>query len=140
MSATTSRGGRRRPGLCPPTPSTRALLVWRRHHLIHAGHVGRHELLLFPLRHLEVIERAYDLRADLLELGSREVEVLMSFVERLAGVFDGSAGLCDDPDGPHELQTRQPGGCFLFIPRPKRRVIVELRVLDDLVAEAVDDR
>ena len=55
----------------------------------HRCHVGIDQLLLFPLRHFVVVEGAHDLRADLGELVGREVEILVGFVQRQAGVSKG---------------------------------------------------
>ena len=64
----------------------------------------------------------------------------MGVLQRQAGVLEGSAGRGRDPEGPLELQPRQPGRGLRFVPRLQGGVDVEFRVLDDLVAEAVDDR
>jgi hypothetical protein len=61
------------------SPHHVASLRGRIDHLILPRDDGRQDLLLFALRHLEVVERAGDLRSDLVELRGRDVQILMRF-------------------------------------------------------------
>jgi hypothetical protein len=53
-----------------------------------------------------VVERAGDLRADLVEFVGCNVQVLVGVAQLLAGVLEGSAGRFAQLQGSHELQAR----------------------------------
>ena len=110
-----------------------------RHDVGHAGSVGLHQFLLLSFRHPVVVEGADDLRSDFGELFGREIELGVSLAQRQAGVHKRSAGRGRDPQRATELDTRQPRFRLRLVPRLERGVLVEYRVSDDLIAEAVDD-
>jgi hypothetical protein len=54
-----------------------------------------------------MVERAGDLRSDLVELIGRDVEIFMGRPKLFAGLLKGSAGRLAEPECPHELQACQ---------------------------------
>jgi hypothetical protein len=58
-------------------------------HLVLPSDDGRQDFLLFALRHIQIVQRAANLSSDLVELLGRNVEILMGFVQLLAGVLKG---------------------------------------------------
>src|SRR6266568_5785201 len=97
---------------------------------------GGQDFLLFALRYVEVVQCSGDLCSNLVELFGRDVEVFMRFVHVLAGVLKGSAGRLADPECPHEFKAWQ---LARLVPFLQGRVHIEFRILDDFVAEAVND-
>ena len=97
---------------------------------------GGQDFLLFALRHVEVVQCFGNLCSNLVELFGRDVEVFMRFVHVLAGVLKGSAGRLAEPERPHEFKAWQ---LARLIPFLQGRVHIEFRILDDFVAEAVND-
>src|SRR5207249_6877637 len=65
-----------------------------------------------------------------------DVEVFMRFVQVLAGVLKGSAGRLAEPEGSHEFQAWQ---FARLVPFLQGRVHIEFRILDDFIAEAVNN-
>src|ERR1700693_5122732 len=97
---------------------------------------GGQDFLLFALRHVEVVQCSGDLCSNLVELFGRDMEIFMRFVHVLAGVLKGSAGRLADPECPHEFKAWQ---LARLVPFLQGRVHIEFWILDDFVAEAVND-
>ena len=112
------------------------------------GERGQHFLLL-PLGHLDSVESAPEFSRDFIELLGRDPELPVGFFQaehRAPGPcrreFERSARHVADPQGAHELQTRQSAE-IVGVPFSEGRVCRPLtndRVLDDRIAEVVDDR
>src|SRR5438270_8179386 len=97
---------------------------------------GSQDFLLFALRHVEVVKCSGDLCSHLVELFGCDMEVFMRFVQVLARVLKGSAGHLAKPECPHEFKAWQ---FARLVPFLQGRVHIEFRILDDFVAEAVND-
>src|SRR6266487_1303553 len=97
---------------------------------------GGQDFLLFTLRHVEVVQCSSDFCSNLVELFGCDVEVFMRFVQVLAGVLKGSAGRLAEPECPHEFKACQ---LARLVPFLQGGVHIEFRILDDFVAEAVND-
>src|SRR5437764_8526570 len=97
---------------------------------------GSQDFLLFALRHVEVVQCSGDLCSHLVELFGRDVEVFVRFVQVLARVLEGSTGHLAQPECPHEFKAWQ---LARLVPFLQGRVYIEFRILDDFVAEAVND-
>src|SRR6266567_4071863 len=97
---------------------------------------GGQDFLLFALRHAEVVQCSGDLCSNLVELFGRDVELFMRFVHVLAGVLKWSAGRLAEPECPHEFKAWQ---LARLVPFLQGWVHIEFRILDDFVAEAVND-
>src|SRR5437764_7758623 len=97
---------------------------------------GSQDFLLFALRHVEVVKCSGDLCSHLVELFGCDMEVFMRFVQVLARVLKGSAGHLAKPECPHEFKAWQ---LARLVPFLQGRVHIEFRILDDFVAEAVND-
>jgi plastocyanin len=110
---------------------------------------GRQYFILLTRRDAEVIERASQLRCDFIELLGGDVEVAMGLFQPEGGTSwprgskrEGSTGDIANPQGAHELQSRQPLQ-LLGMPLTKLRVLRCLAddgILDDRIAEVVDHR
>jgi hypothetical protein len=69
-----------------------------------------------------MVERAGDLRSDLVELIGRDVEIFMGRPKLFAGLLKGSAGRLAEPECPHELQACQ---LARLVPFPESGVFLE---------------
>src|SRR5205085_8449646 len=101
-------------------------------------HSSLHDALpiFFALRHVEVVKCSGNLCSHLVELFGCDMEVFMRFVQVLARVLKGSAGHLAEPECPHEFKAWQ---LARLVPFLQGRVHIEFRILDDFVAEAVND-
>src|SRR5690349_21684248 len=106
------------------------------------------DLTLLALRHTEGIERARKDRRHFVELGSRDPEIAVGFLEAERGAarpcgaeLERSAGDLADPQGAHELEAGKASEA-VRVPLAKGRVgrsLTDDRVLDQRIAEVVHD-
>src|SRR5690242_6695568 len=104
-------------------------------HVALVGDDGAQDLALLALWHAEVVQRLGDLFAHLVELVRGKVQMLVRGMHILAGVVEGATGHFADPQRSHELEGRQ---LALLVPLHQLRVDVELGILEDFVAEAIN--
>jgi hypothetical protein len=138
-----------RPGSTPGTSAPRP--VRGEETLVHLALVCRkcsQDLALLAFWHLDEVECPAKLRRDLIELLGRNPEFAMRFFQA-QGCAPGSRGCklersarnVADPSGAHEFETRQPAQ-ILRVPIAEGglcRTLTNDRVLDDGIAEMVDD-
>ena len=95
---------------------------------------GREDFSLFTRRHLGPVKGASQLGRDLVEFRGRDLEVTMRILKSQGGTsrfcrreFERPARDLADPQGSHELETRQ-SAQVIPVPIPERRI---LRILSD---------
>src|SRR5512133_733340 len=118
-------------------------------HLVFVCGEGAQNLPLLPLGHLEDVKRSRELGRDLVELGGRDLQLAVRFLqaERSAARYRGdvllrATGNVADPQGAHEFEARK-SAQIVGVPLAEvgvLRLLADDGVLHDRVAEVVNHR
>jgi hypothetical protein len=110
------------------------------HHVAHAALIDADEFVYVCLGHTNGLERLDNFAAYLRKLRRGQVEPVMGLPQRQSEVLDlVAAGHVCNPDGPHDLETRQVGWGLFLVPFSECRVLVQYGIREDRIAEEIND-